>query len=99
MIRKIAREVGIEYVYDHQGNPVKFEDWEYQNKYIDFRAHTWPKGDSSIDFKSTLGDDVKIANYRYPVQIGVERKGIVFFIHGYGGSNEHHAYIAEMFAR
>lgn len=99
MIRKIAREVGVEYVYGEDGEPIRFDEWEYQNKYIDFKQFDWPMGESSIPFESTLGDGVKIANYRYPVQVGVERKGIVFFIHGYGGCNQHHAYLAEMFAR
>lgn len=86
-------------MYDDHGNPIKFEDWEYQNKYIDYKGYRWPNGESSIPFESTLGDGCKIANYRYPVQVGVERKGIVFFVHGYGGAVQHYAYLAEMFAR
>ena len=50
VIRKIAREVGIEYVYDDNGNPIKFEEWEYQNKYINFKAYQWPKGVQTLDF-------------------------------------------------
>merc|ERR1712086_744337 len=56
-------------------------------------------GESSIDFESTKGDGVRIANYRYPVQVGVERKGILFYVHGYGCNVHNHAYLAEMFAR
>lgn len=52
-------------------------------------------GQSSIEFNSTLGDGVKLANYRYPVQVGVERKGILFFVHGYGGNLMNYAYLAE----
>ena len=37
-----------------------------------------------IDFKIKQGfQEYKIANYRYPC-ITKERKGIIYFIHGYG---------------
>lgn len=50
VIRKIAREVGIEYVYDEEGQPIRFEEWEYQNKYINYREYDWPKGMKPIEF-------------------------------------------------
>lgn len=31
--------------------------------------------------------------------MGVERKGILFYVHGYGGNVHLHAYLAEMFAQ
>jgi len=99
VLRKIAREVGIQHVEDEHGNQVEFGEWEYRNKYLDHKAYQWPTGESSIDFESTKGDGVRIANYRYPVQVGVERKGILFYVHGYGCNVHNHAYLAEMFAR
>ena len=59
----------------------------------------WPKegGVNPIDMKSSFkGDVAKLFNYRYPVPKG--RKGIVFFVHGYGGQNTHRASLAKMFA-
>ena len=37
VIRKIAREVDVEYVYDDQGNPINFLEWEFHNKYIKYK--------------------------------------------------------------
>ena len=42
-------------------------------------------------------DGIKLENYRYPVLNG-RRKGIVFFVHGYGCSLHNHAFLAQMFA-
>lgn len=85
-------------MYDQEGNAIPYEDWEYNNKYFDFKQYQWPKGESSIEFESTLGDGVKIWNYRYPVQVGVQRRGIVFYVHGYGTGLQHMAFLAKMFA-
>jgi hypothetical protein len=32
----------------------------------------------------SFGDKVNLMAYRYPVPQGIERKGVVFYIHGYG---------------
>lgn len=36
--------------------------------------------------------------YRYPVPQGVERKGVIFFLHGYGSYCEHISHFFKMFA-
>ena len=36
--------------------------------------------------------------YRYPVPHGTDRKGIVFYVHGFGCYCEKYAYIAKVFA-
>ena len=36
--------------------------------------------------------------YRYPVPTGKERKGVVFYIHGYGAYSNRDANIAKQFA-
>jgi alpha-beta hydrolase superfamily lysophospholipase len=41
----------------------------------------------------------KLQNYRYPVQVGQQRKGIIFFVHGYGCNTTNHAYLAQIFAQ
>jgi hypothetical protein len=37
-----------------------------------------------IKVKSKKGIEYKLVTYRYPVPEGIERKGIIFYIHGYG---------------
>ena len=37
-------------------------------------------------------------SYRYPCPEGVDRKGIVFYVHGWGGYSERSAYIFKVFA-
>ncbi len=37
-------------------------------------------------------EDVHLMTYRYAVPDGVQRKGIIFFIHGFGAYCEHVAY-------
>lgn len=39
-----------------------------------------------------------LQTYRYPVPNGVQRKGIVFYIHGFGAYSEHTAFIFKAFA-
>ena len=82
---------------DENGQQITFEEWEFKNKYVNYKAVTWPENSTNaIDFSF---DGMKINNYRYPVQIGQKRKGIVFFVHGYGCSVYNHAYIAQMFSQ
>lgn len=44
------------------------------------------------------GRDVKIANYRYPSANQNEKKGIIYFVHGYGDYCGRYAYLAKYFA-
>lgn len=44
------------------------------------------------------GEEIALMTYRYPVPEGVARKGIVFYIHGFGAYCEHVAFIFKQFA-
>ena len=55
---------------DEQGNQITFEEWEYNQKYIDYKSHYWSEI-NPIDLKSVQNDDVKIANYRFTVPEGI----------------------------
>ena len=39
-------------------------------------------------------EEVTLMTYRYPVPQGVERKGIVFYLHGFGSYCERYAFQA-----
>jgi alpha-beta hydrolase superfamily lysophospholipase len=41
---------------------------------------------------------MKIQNYLYPAKEGVKRKGIVYFVHGYGEYNGRYAYLGKGFS-
>jgi len=82
-----------------------FEDMQFKNKFIDFKAFQWPDLDADGNIKdalpgftSTLPEKHRISTYRYPVPEGVERKGIVFFNHGYGANIVHYCFFAKMLA-
>ena len=47
--------------------------------------------------KDIEGKDAVIANYRYPC-LTKERKGVVFFLHGFGEYVGRYAYLAKEFA-
>lgn len=94
-LKKIERELQAQYMYDQEGKQITFEDWEYANKYIDFKRFEWSE-ENPIDYKAENGE--RIANYRQTVPEGVEKKGTVFFIHGYGCTVKNHAYLGHMFA-
>ena len=96
-IRNIARDMQSQYITDEKGEQITFEEWQYRNKYINFKGFQWPQ-ENPIDIKSSLGDGVELANYRFPVPEGIKTKGIVYFVHGYGCSVANHAYLAQMFA-
>lgn len=85
---------------DENGNQISFEEWEYNNKYIPYKSYEWPVngGQDFMQVFSSFGKEQKLAHYRYPVQVGQERKGIVFFVHGYGCNTYRHAFLAQMFA-
>jgi acylglycerol lipase len=51
-----------------------------------------------IELKSKSGNkEYKLENYRYPSQTG-DRKGIIYFIHGFGDYCGRYAYFAKQFA-
>ena len=80
---------------DENGNRVTFEEWEYQNKIINYKQFDWAE-ENPIDIRTQGGD--KLANYRQTVPEGVERKAILFFVHGYGDNVKNYAYLAKLFA-
>ncbi len=47
--------------------------------------------------QTTTNNYIKLQNYRYPSQ-RTERKGIIFFVHGYGEYCARSAYFAKYFA-
>lgn len=41
---------------------------------------------------------IKLADYRYPCHPFVQKKGTIFFIHGYGEYVQRYAYFAQHFS-
>ncbi len=61
-------------------------------------AMPWPEVDP-LKLRSTQDDEeITLMTYRYPVPMGKERKGIIFYIHGFGSYCERYAYLAQAFA-
>lgn len=76
---------------DEHGNQITFEEWEFRNKYIDFKPYQFAE-ENPIDFVNKAGN--KIANYRQPVPEGQRKKGIIMHVHGYGSSTYMFAFLA-----
>ena len=75
------------------------EELEMKNKFIDYGATVYPEV-NPIDFKlpELKGNgEVRIQNYRYPCPLGVDRKGIVQWIHGFNDYSGRYAFAAKMF--
>jgi len=80
---------------DKEGNQITYEDWEYENKFINYKNFEWTQ-ENPISFRSKSGDT--ISSYRQSVPDGMERQGVVFFVHGYGSNTANYAYLGHMFA-
>ena len=85
---------------NEDGTPMSDEELEMKAKVIDYAATTFPEV-NPIDFK--LPDlkgkgEIKIQNYRYPCPPGVDRKGIVQWIHGFNDYSGRYAFAAKQFA-
>lgn len=66
-------------------------------KYIDIKAIQFPEF-NPIDLKVKSGDiEYKLANYRYPSQTK-DKKGIIFYLHGFGEHCGNYGYFAKYFA-
>jgi len=79
------------------GQKLTEEEEEFKRKFIDFKGTTFPEI-NPIEINSKSGNkEYKLANYRYPCQAG-ERKGIVYFVHGFGDYCARYAYFAKTFA-
>jgi alpha-beta hydrolase superfamily lysophospholipase len=51
----------------------------------------WPETDP-LSLKVTQdGEEISLMTYRYPVPEGKNRKGVIFYIHGFGAYCEHNA--------
>lgn len=69
---KIKRDLGVQFVEDEEGNSIPYDEWEFKNKFIDYTQFEWPQGGvNAMEFRSTADDNALIANYRYPVPVGV----------------------------
>lgn len=66
VIRKIARDMQSQYMEDENGNHISFEEWEYKNKFIDYKSIDWPSP-SGVNAISMQSNGSHIQNYRYPV--------------------------------
>lgn len=42
VIRKIARDMQSQYIQDENGEQISFEEWEFKNKFIDYKSFEWP---------------------------------------------------------
>ena len=49
---------------DEQGNRITFEEWEFRNKYIDFKQFSFAE-ENPVELVNKAGN--KIFNYRQPV--------------------------------
>jgi pimeloyl-ACP methyl ester carboxylesterase len=67
----------------------------FRHKYIDYTSVSFPEVNP---FELVSSDKrFRLANYRYP-SVAKERKGIIYFIHGYGEYVRRYAYFGEIFA-
>lgn len=58
---------------------------EIKERTIDFRAVDFPEKDIvEMAVTGKDGKSYKLSSYRYPVPEGVQRKGVIVFVHGYG---------------
>lgn len=74
-------------------DPDEFQ--RFKHKYIDYTSLKFPET-NPIDL-FTADKRFKLANYRYPAAT-TERKGIIYFIHGYGEYVSRYAYFGRVFA-
>jgi hypothetical protein len=68
----------------------------FKHKYIDYTSTHFPEV-NPVELVSA-DKRFRLANYRYPAAVAKERKGIIFFIHGYGEYVKRYAYFGKVFA-
>ena len=85
-----------EETYKQSGSTLPFLEWLEQERTVDFAKKEWPQVDYIPYFASTHGANQKLATYRYPAQ--GDRKGIVYYCHGYGVNALYNAHFAERLA-
>ena len=85
---------------NEDGTPMNEEELKVKRKYIDFAKITFPEV-NPIDFTVPAikgNGQVRLQNYRYPCAPGVERKGIVQYIHGNSDYGGRYAFMAKTLA-
>lgn len=66
-----------------------------ERKYIDYKSFKFPEI-NPIELKSkTKNQEVKLANYRYPAKSQESKKGIIYFIPGYGDYVGRYGYLGK----
>lgn len=58
----------------------------------DHLAVPWPETDPLHLRASQDDEEITLMTYRYPVAEDIERKGIIFYIHGFGSYCERYAF-------
>ena len=81
-----------QFIHDENGQQISFDDWEYKNKYFDKSQYKWDDGESNVKGKGLH------ANYYQLVPQGLERKGVIHYVHGYGDPIRNYAFLGHMFA-
>ena len=68
--------------------------------YIDYKNAHYPEANpmSLRVYSQMQGRYIWLANYRYPAVDQKNRKGIIYFVHGYGEYVGRYAYFAKYFA-
>lgn len=61
-------------------------------------AVPWPETDVLKLRVEQDDEEIPLMTYRYPVQAGTDRKGVIFYIHGYGSYCERYAFQGRAFA-
>ncbi|TNV77717.1 hypothetical protein FGO68_gene14245 [Halteria grandinella] len=69
-----------------------------KSQFIDFCEIPFPEVNPIDLIVEQNGAPFKLANYRYPCKVGVERKGIVFYVHGYAEYTGRYGYLAREFS-
>ncbi len=74
----------------------KKEEPEFKKPSMDYPEHMqvkWPETDPLKLRVEQDGEEVVLMTYRYPVPKGTQRKGLVFYFHGFGAYCEHSAFM------
>lgn len=96
---KKGRTVKTERYQDGQqiGQRLTQQEQEFQKKYFDYKEYQFPEANPIELTVKQSNKQIKLANYRYPA-LTKDRKGVVYFINGYGDYCARYAYFAQAFA-
>ena len=83
---------------NEDGTPMSEEEIVHKRKYLEFANVTYPEVNPIemllLDHKGN--GQVRLQTYRYPCPEGIERKGIVQWIHGLNDYSGRYAVLAKM---